>query len=355
MGCIFSSWGQSFARQRYSPVYLDDVALRLKHYGFFAKEIFPLYEQTILPECVGTMGRRRLPPLKALVPFEAAARLESLTRAAEELHLTQAAISRQIRLLEEALDCRLFIRHHRNVRPTQEGRELYHTVAMALAHIGRAADQIRPCDSHRAKVTVATDQAVAVLWLLPRIGEFRAQNPDIDIRLVASDEDRQCLATEVDVAVIHGDGEWQDHNADLLFDEEIFPVCSPEYIRLQGSIDSVSDLVTHQLIDLEDDHWKWTDWGIWLTEKSIELPTSRQRLSINSYPLVIDAACRSHGVALGWKYLVDEEISKGRLIRPIEASLTTGYGYYVLSRPGACERDEVYTVWKWLLYNDSRN
>jgi DNA-binding transcriptional LysR family regulator len=289
-------------------------------------------------------GRRKdLPPLEFLIAFEAAARLGSFTGAAEELNLTQAAVSRQIRLLEQNLGRSLFTRAHRAVHLTPEGREFQHTVSLALSHIANAARGLRVVDGN-AKLTVAADQSVAALWLLPRLESFQREHGDISVRLISSDVEADCLAEDVDLAIVYGDSNWPGYEAELLLDEEVFPVCSPAYLERHGAIARPADLLDRVLIDLDDDHWNWINWRVWLTEQTADLPQKEpgnqpgnqlgglRRLVINSYPLIIQAARDGLGVALGWKHLVDEPLAAGALVRPLDELVRTDFGYYLLMR-----------------------
>lgn len=302
-------------------------------------------------------GRRKdLPPLEFLVAFEAAARLGSFTAAAEELNLTQAAISRQIRLLEQNLGRSLFTRAHRAVRLTPEGREFQHTVSLALSHIANAARGLRAVDDH-ATLTIAADQSVAALWLLPHLEDFRQAHGDIDIRLISSDLEADCLAEEVDLSIIHGDGSWPGFEAELLLDEEVFPVCSPAYLKRHGALGRPEDLLNRVLIDLDDEHWNWINWRAWLTEQDVGLPRddtgdgtgpgSLRRLVINSYPLIIQAAHDGLGVALGWKHLVNEPLASGALVRPLQNSVVTEFGYYLLVRQDRAASPEAAAFCDW--------
>ncbi len=274
---------------------------------------------------------KRLPPLGTLVAFEAAARNLSFTVAATELHLTQAAISRQIRLLEEDLGVRLFVRANRAVTLTTDGRDLQHTVSLALGHIANGAEQVRSTGGER-RLSVGTDQSIAALWLMPRLDDFRRNNPDILVRLVASDNDADCLASHIDLSLIHGDGSWPDYDVTPLFGEDVFPVCSPGYLEHNGPIDTPMDIARQVLLALEDDHWDWMTWRVWLTENGVDLATEHHGMTINHYPLVLQAAAAGHGIALGWRYLVDDYLADGRLVRPLgDLSVTTGAGYHLLS------------------------
>lgn len=273
--------------------------------------------------------RKSLPPLHALVAFEAAARLSSFSAAAQELNVSQAAVSQQIRNLEQSLGLSLFDRTHKAVQLTHLGREYQHTVAAALQHLATATQELRMTRG-RNRLTVAADQSMAWMWLMPRLGHFHDVNPSISVRLVASDLESDCLANNVDVALIHGEGAWPGHHSTLLFAEEIYPVCSPGYLESAPPLEVPSDLMQHTLLHLEDDHWEWMNWRMWLTEIGMALPANQHGLTINNYPLVIEAAKKGQGLALGWKALVDQELEDGRLLRPLRESVQTRYGYYAV-------------------------
>ena len=274
--------------------------------------------------------RQQLPPLDALVMFDAAARHMSFTLAADELNITQAAVSRQIRLLEEDLGIRLFVRAHRNVELTPEGRAFQHSVHNALVHICDATNEIRHVP--QANVVVAVDQAVAGLWLTPRIADFLARCPELSIRIIASDSQVECLKERVDIAIAHGNGYWPGYTPKLLFPEEVFPVCSPSFLERFGRISEPRALVDLPLIENEDERWDWMNWRAWLTANKIELPHKHHKLLINNYAFVIRAAEAGHGVALGWRYLIDDSLRAGRLVRPIKNTMKTNLGYYLLTR-----------------------
>lgn len=294
------------------------------------------------------MIKHRLPPLEPLIAFEAAARLLSFTRAAEELHLSQAAISQQIRSLENSLQVKLFTRSHRAVQLTNEGRDYQHTVSAMLKQLAGATMDIQNLDVARFLV-VGCDQSFATQWLCPRLAQLRAAMPGVGLRIVASDDDGESLGPEVQVAVLHGDGSWPGYTALRLFDEEVFPVCSPAYDHRGAADDWSGWLLQAELIDLADSHWNWMNWRLWLSGHRIDAPLAQRRLQINSYPLVIEAACDGLGVALGWRGLVDDQLAAGRLLRPVEQSLVTEFGYYLIYRPHL-EKDETVAGFReWLL------
>ncbi|TNF87288.1 MAG: LysR family transcriptional regulator [Gammaproteobacteria bacterium] len=294
------------------------------------------------------MVKNRLPPLDPLIAFEAAARLLSFTRAGEELHLSQAAISQQIRSLEQSLQVKLFTRSHRAVQLTNEGREYQHTVAAVLKQLAGATMDIQNVEFSQ-QLVIGCDQSFASQWLSARFERLRQLLPEVALRIIASDDYGESLGPEVQVAILHGDGSWPGFEVLRLFDEEVYPVCSPAYAHGSAEQDWVAWLLQAQLIDLADSHWNWMNWRLWLGGNNIDEPLGNRNLQINSYPLVIEAACNGQGVALGWRYLVDDLIDQGRLLRPVEKSLVTEFGYYLLCRDGQQQDENVVRLRDWLV------
>lgn len=291
--------------------------------------------------------RSQLPPLDYLVAFEAAAMLGGFTAAAEHLNLSQAAISRKIRLLEDNLGEQLFTRGHRSVQLTPSGRTYLRSVRKALDEITAASIAIRQGDL-RAHVTIAATQSVATLWLVPRLPELRHDLPGLDINLLSSDEDEACLAGDFDLVILRGEGRWTGYQAKLLLDEEIFPVCSPGYARDMG-LKQLSDLDHCTLIEVASHHTEWMNWPTWLAEFGKVKNVGAKQLTFNTYALAVQAACDGIGVALGWRHLVDGRLEAGTLVRPIEPSMRTDSGYYMLTGRGDARPEEVEALRQWLL------
>ena len=293
------------------------------------------------------MYKHRLPPLDPLVAFEAAARLLSFTRAGEELHLTQAAISQQIRNLEESLQVKLFTRSHRAVQLTNEGREFQHTVSAILRQLAGATMDIQNVE-FTEELVIGCDQSFATFWLNPNLPSLRSDLPDVSLRLIVSDDEAESLGNEVQISILHGDGNWTGLHCERLFEEEVFPVCSPDF-PLKGKDETWVDwLLQAPLIDLADSQWNWMNWRLWLSGNDIDQPLANRRLQINTYPLVIDAACAGQGLALGWRYLVDDLLAEGKLQRPLKQSLKTDYGYYLVWRESAAESTTSKRFRDWL-------
>ena len=293
-------------------------------------------------------SRRSLPSLTALPAFESSARLLSFTRAAEELYVTQAAVSWQVRVLEENLGVQLFERAHRQVRLTDEGQQFQHAITVALDIIARAADGLRE-QVAGSDLTIAADLSMAHLWLLPRFGWFREAFPDIAVSVLASEREAECLKDGVDVALLYGDGNWPGFESELLVQEKIFPVCSPDYLQRCAPISEPEELVNHVLLDLRGERWDWVDWRQWLTEKDLAVPDDAHFIAFNNLPLLIQATCRGQGVGLGWGSLVDDLLEDGTLVKPIDMSLHTDRGYYVLRRANVRMSPQTKVLYDWVV------
>ncbi|WP_339465007.1 MULTISPECIES: LysR substrate-binding domain-containing protein [unclassified Pseudomonas] len=299
--------------------------------------------------------RQKLPPLDPLIAFEASARNLSFTKAGLELHLTQAAISQQIRSLENYLGVQLFIRDNRSVSLTPQGRNFQHVVATTLANLASATTDLR-AKGDGSVLTIGCDQAIGNMLLMPKLPELTAAFPQITPRLMISDVEKICLTTDVDAAIIFGDGMWHGFHAEKLFLERIFPVCSPKYFKNSPELQKASDLSEHKLIELEDEHWNWMSWRQWLDRNGVNTAIVTKGLTVNSYPLVIEAATQGHGIALGWDHLVSREIANGTLINPLpDTTIESELGYYVLWPAGANSHPNIRGFIDWCLHSLIRN
>jgi len=278
-------------------------------------------------------------PLANLPAFEAAARHQSFASAADELNLSQAAISRQIKFLEDRLGVALFERSHRAVRLTAEGEQFYHTTCVALRLIGDTVDSIRPSIDSRS-MNIATDLAFAHFWLIPRLGFLERTNENLNISVTASDVESDCLTSSVDLPILYGGGEWPGYEARFLLDEEIFPVCNRAYLESLKDPQVPADLLHATLLHVMGGPAIWVNWHEWLAEHRVEIPADSTGIMLNSLPWTIQAACNGQGIALGWKYLCDDLLANGTLVRPIPHSMKTNRGYYMLFRQGTSRRSE---------------
>ncbi len=270
--------------------------------------------------------RARLPPLNALVAFEAAARHLSFTRAGQELGVSREAVSRQIRNLEDRLGVALFRRRHRALDLTPAGQELHQVVHQSLDAIAHTADTLQR-RRRPSKLTVTATIAIATFWLTPRLPRFRAGHPGAEIRVVVSDAPIDMAAEGIDLGLRYGDGKWRGLKARRLFDVESFPVCAPEYLAAGPPIAAPEDLVAHTLLNLDGTPHVVEDWLWWLAGAA---PTDRLNiLGFDSYANVIQAACDGQGVALGFSGIIDGLLRRGELVRPIADSRGRGQAVYL--------------------------
>lgn len=291
--------------------------------------------------------RRRLPPLSSLLAFEAAGRHGNFTAAGRELNVTQAAISRQIQVLEGFLGLPVFLRRHRAVRLTPEGERLHQAVTMSLEHIARLAGDLRQSAARQA-ITLGATIGFATFWLMPLLNRFRAEEPGLDLRLMASDSVIDLEADGVDLAVRYGSGHWPPLEASHLFGDEIFPVCSPDF-RQAHPVAAAADLTGLPLLALEAVDPSWMTWETWLKAAGVAAPPAPRRLVYNNYPLLVQAAVDGQGVALGWRHFVDPLLAEGRLVRLLDLSVVTDFGFYLVAPEGGPRRAEARRLRSWLL------
>lgn len=290
---------------------------------------------------------RSLPPLGSLVAFDAAARHLSITRAADELSLTQAAVSRKIRGLEEDLGVALFRRLHRSLRLTAEGERLHAAVSGSLWRIAETAEGLRE-QGAPSQVSISTTIAFATLWLMPRLSRFRAAHPDIELRLTAGDHHIDVEGEGIDAAIRYGDGRWRGLAAEPLLQEDVFPVCSPGYLQRNPGIASPADLRAHPLLHLDVSYRNWMDWGEWFRTFELQAPPVKRGLRFNTYTILIQAATAGEGVALGWRNLVEEFLAAGTLVRPIDAVCPSGGAYHIVWPDTAEPSAEMQCFVEWL-------
>ncbi|MBO3759050.1 LysR substrate-binding domain-containing protein [Ciceribacter sp. L1K22] len=274
--------------------------------------------------------RRQLPSPNSLVIFEAAGRHENFTRAAEELGLSQAAVSYAIRNLEDQLGTPLFLRLHRAAKLTEAGERFHADVSAGLSRISRSAEELR-AKGRQANVTLAASTAFASMWMLPRLGKLRTDLADIDLRIQTSVRDLDLMEEAIPLGVRGGDpADWPEYNAELLAPETISAVASPSYIDAHGMPSSPEDLVTHRLIWLEEPVRQACSWPEWFASAGIAYRPSGRRLAINDYVLVIQAVLAGEGVALGWRHLIERQVASGQLIEVGGHALRSDLAFYVV-------------------------
>ena len=293
----------------------------------------------------------RLPSLDLLRGFEAAARLLSFTRAGEELHLSQSAVSRQIQELETQLGVPLFERRHRSLALTPSGRELYPAASQVLATMRAVTDRLRAAAGQRI-VAVTTNVTFAALWLVARLARFTRENPGVDVRIQADTRLHDLERDGFDVALRYCPPEVAGPDALRLFGETVFPVCSP---GLAGDpnrpLRTPQDLANHVLLHIDDPEGQtpWLSWRAWLEAEGVGELQPSANLRFTNYSEVIPAALAGQGVALGRSPLVREALKEGTLVAPFRRRAESSRAFYVVSLPAASRRPEVARFIDWAL------
>jgi LysR family transcriptional regulator, glycine cleavage system transcriptional activator len=291
----------------------------------------------------------QLPPLAPLRAFEASARHLSFTRAADELSLTQGAISQQIKQLELHLGFPLFVRRTRRLELTEEGVQLAHVVREALTGIGTSIERLRAGQGH-GPLTVSVLASFAAQWLMPRLPKFHAAHPDIDLRLHTDDKLANLRTDGVDIAIRLGFGSWAGLDVRLLMRERIFPVCSPQLMNSPNAIRSVQDLATAILLHDDDRRTDETanGWPFFLKKFGVKRADVTSGPGFNQSSLMVQAAIHGQGVALARSSLAEVELDTGRLVRPLDAWLDSPWAVYSVTLPERADQPKIAAFRDWI-------
>jgi len=293
-------------------------------------------------------NRNALPALDLLVGFEAAARHLSFTKAGEELFLTQSAVSRQIKELEEQLGVPLFQRRHRALALTPEGQQFYAAAAQVLVTMRAATDRLRSRTGRRA-IALTTTHSFAALWLIPRLAGFTRAHPEADVRITADTRVQDLERDGLDIAIRHGPPSLAGPNAIRLFGERVFPVCSPKLLA-RKQLKKPEDLKNHVLLQYDDPDGRhpWLHWKTWLEVAGIADLRAAGTLSFSGYEQIIPAAVAGHGVALGRTPLVRDLLASKELVAPFKSSADPARAYFAIVSKRAAGRPEVAAFVDWL-------
>jgi LysR family transcriptional regulator, glycine cleavage system transcriptional activator len=293
---------------------------------------------------------REIPSLDFLKGFDAAARYLSFTQAAAEMFLTQSALSRQIKTLEEQIGHPLFVRGHRELRLTEAGAALQPVVRAVLADLARSVASIRARHGVR-RVSLSTTIPFASLWLIPRLPKFRQAHPDVEVFVSADSQIVDLERGAIDVAVRYAPEDRAPANATRLFGERVVPVVSPALLRdRERPLKRLADLAGHVLLHLEDSLGRtpWIDWNTWLTSSGVPDLKPAGNLRFSQYDQLLLAAVSGQGVALGRSPLIDHAVARGDLVMPFPKRYDSPRGYFAMSGSQAARRDEVRQFIAWL-------
>jgi LysR family transcriptional regulator, glycine cleavage system transcriptional activator len=292
---------------------------------------------------------QRLPPLNALRAFETAARHESFVKAADELAVTPAAVSQQIRQLEQILECELFRRLPRGLVLTDCGRSALPELQKGFAHLARAVADVKGGSLH-GPLRVTVTPSFAARWLVPRLGSFITAYPDVDVEIRAEIRNVDFTKEEVDIGIRYGKGRYPGLEVHHLLMEEVFPVCAPSILNSPKPLRRLEDLRHHTL--LHDSQLSGEEpslhWRQWLRDAGLLDVDADRGPGFSDAVMLVEAAVRGMGIALGRTALVSDELASGKLIRPFPVARPAEFSYWVVAPEGRSRNPRVRAFIDWL-------
>lgn len=289
---------------------------------------------------------KTLPPVGPLVFFEAVARTGSFTLAADELFITQSAVSKQVKKLEDNLGFPLFTRKHRGVVLTEPGRELYEGVQPALESFRETVQRVRKWYDQNT-ISVVCTHAVAHYYLFPKLAHFQQQFPDITVNVVATNQLSAPLCLNYDFGILYGAGEWPGLSGVKLFDEIVYPVCSASFPAEE--VESLDDLMKMPLVQIDNEGWDIMNWNDWMGRLGREFKPTGKVITYNQVTLALNAAERGLGIALGWEFMAREMIEKGGVKALQQFELKTGFSDFLVYSNKAKLSNACKIFEEWLL------
>ncbi len=291
--------------------------------------------------------RSKLPPVTSLVPFEAAMRLHSISLAAAELNLTQAAVSKQVKALEEYVGTALFERRNRAVHPTEAGSELGRVISGSLTEIACAAQALRQQHSE-SEIVLRSQLCEGLYWLMPRLSGFYQTHPNIPVRVSVSTDPLSSTSEKYDLALQTTGRDFGNAQQVFTASDNVFPVCSPSYLDAESlplPLDQLSDChLLHHRIHPQD----WVDWSVWLGQVGLDRQLARKGSMYDSYPMMMQSALEGHGLALGWFRTVERYLESGELIRPLGEAVFVPDSLSIYLPQGTNENPGVSELLDWL-------
>jgi LysR family glycine cleavage system transcriptional activator len=286
--------------------------------------------------------QRTLPPLNSVRAFESAARLLSFTKAADELSVTQSAVSHQVKALEDWAGIPLFRREGRQMALTEAATKYLPAITAAFDQLALASRKLRAVDPGQGWLTVAMMPSFASKWLVPRLADFRAKHPTIDVWIATFEAQSGALAPDVDVAIRYGKGDWLGLTSVRFLTEELFPVCAP---KLAEQLKKPADLARMTLLHDE----MREDWGMWLRAAGVPEVDATRGPGFDDSALLIQAAIEGLGVALGRSALVRGDLQAGRLVKPFTQILPAESAFYLVYLPESENAPKVKAFRDWLI------
>lgn len=289
----------------------------------------------------------RLPSITALRALEASSRLLSFTKAADELFITQSAVSHQIRYLEDLWGFKLFERQGRRLITTKEGQMIVPVVREFLENMTRVLGEITNTEN-RSSIRVSLVQSLAVKWLVPRLGRFNELYPEITVWIQTSDDIVDFAIDEVDMAIRLGHGEWTGYHLDLLLREYVFPVASPDLLKRLGYPEKPDDLLHYPLLYRHsyDNCPRWRDW---FRDAGIAIKSLPRGSRFPDTSIAVQAAVDHQGIALARSAHVEAELAAGRLIKLFDVFSPSPVSYYIVCPQSAIKQARIAAFRNWLL------
>jgi len=294
------------------------------------------------------MRYRTLPPASALVALEAVVRHASFAAAARELRVSQSAVSQQVKLLEARLGVELVLRRRPRIRPTAEGRTVADAVRVGLDHVADALELVR----RRARpghLVVAATTSFSSFWLMPRLPDFHAAHPEVELHLLSSDVELESSRADFDVGVVYAHEPWQGREEHRLFGDQILAVCHPDLLARVDSAEGPAGLAERVLLhhDFTDPAWMgWPEWFEALGSRGRGTSGGRH---FSNYALLLQAALEGQGVAMGWRRLVEPMLARGALVRASDAVVVPKADYRVVLPAERPVQEAAYGFRDWLL------
>ena len=289
--------------------------------------------------------------------FECTARLLNFRAAADELAMSQSAVSRQIQSLEEELGAALFMRQSRTVELTEAGVILSSTISAMLHQLDNSVQQIR-LSGKRRSIAVTTFASFASMWLIPRLAEFQNAYPEIDIRIDASDKIVDLSSSEIDIAIRYGLASRMPANAVHLFDDQMVAVASPQLMKKEGAIQTPADLARFTLIEASEPrgtHLEWLTWHHWLKANGMQDFQPQRWLHFNYAHQMVQAALSGQGVVLARPPLIAESLANGDFIDVLPGKHNKSpMAYWLLVGSASSQRDQVRAFSDWVIQEASK-
>ena len=289
----------------------------------------------------------RLPSFSNLIAFDAIARHGTLTRAAEELNVSQPAISRRLAALEADLGHLLFDRRTKPLALTKSGAELFDVLRSGLSRLEAVIRRLRNTTDSES-LTISAGAGLAAYWLIPRLSEMQAAFPTLRLKIVSQSHQHEDDGTG-DLQIRFGQGNWAATEATKMLGEEVFPACSPLHLGRRKVPFSLDQLKGASLLDMKVENQPWYDWNSWFDAAGTAVNRAAKILYFDSYPLVVSAALAGQGVCLCWAGLLDSFLASGALVCLSPVSMPSPRGYFVTHEVGLPPNAPARAIARWLL------